>query len=114
MRELILGARAPARVFASRSGQPVGGDRRRIDEAHRAAVRLALLLRELEQVERPFDVDVMRGDRRELGARREQRGEVKHALDLELGEHPIEQADVGDRSGELARHQRRERRVERG
>ena len=61
----------------------------------------------------PFDVDVMRGDRRELGARREQRGEMKHAVHLELREHPIEQVRVGDRTGELAAHERRQRRVER-
>ena len=58
---------------------------------HRPAVRFALLLRELEQVERALDVDVMRGDRRELGARREQRGEMEHAVHLELREHAIEQ-----------------------
>ena len=74
------------------------------------AVRFALPLRELQEVERAFDVDVMRGDRRELGARREQRREVKHPVDLELGQHAVEQARVGDRSGELAGDERRERR----
>ena len=39
-------------------------------------MRFALLLRELEQVERPVDVDLVRGQRRELGARREQRRQV--------------------------------------
>ena len=66
-------------------------------------MRLALPLRELEQVERALDVDVMRGHRRELGPRRQQRREMEHAIDLELGEHAIEQVGVGDRAGELAR-----------
>ena len=55
----------------------------------------------------------MRRRRRELGSRREQGGQVKHLLDLELGEDPFEQVDVGDRAGELARDERRERRIER-
>ncbi len=76
-------------------------------------MRLALLLRELEQVERAFDVDVMRRNRRELGARGEERGEVEHAVDLELGEDPLEQAGVGDRAGELAPGQRGEAPLER-
>ena len=52
----------PARAFVCEIGQPVGGDRRRIQEHHRPAVRLALLLRELEQVERALDVDLVGGD----------------------------------------------------
>ena len=76
-------------------------------------MRLALLLRELEQVQRALDVHVMRGHRRELGPRREQRREMKDAVDLELGEHPIEERAVSDRSDELAADQRRELGVER-
>src|SRR5262249_41161038 len=82
------------------------------DEADRSAVRLALALRELEQVQRPFDVDMMRGDRRELRARRQQGREVEDAVDLELREDAIEHRGVGDRSSELARDGRRERRLE--
>ena len=93
--------------------QAVGRNRRGIDEHDRAAVRLALFLRELEEVERPFDVHVVRGDRRELGARREQRGQVKHAVHLELRQDAVEQVRVGDRSGELPPHVRRDLRVER-
>ena len=52
----------------------------------------AFVLRELEQVERALDVDLVRRHRRELGARRQQRGEVKDQLDLELREHALEQA----------------------
>jgi hypothetical protein len=54
----------------------------------------------------------MRRDRRELRARREQRREVEHPVHLELGDHPVQQAVVGNRSCEFARHVRRERRIE--
>ena len=91
MRPLVflhLARRAP---WSSTSGKPVRGNRRGIDEDDRPAVRLRFVLRELEQVQRAFDVDLVRRHRRELGARRQQRGEVKHQLDLELGEDPLEQ-----------------------
>ena len=65
-------------------------------------MRLAFVLRELEQLQRAFDVDVMRGDRRELGARRQQRGEVEDEIDFELRQDALEQVGVGDRAGELA------------
>ena len=39
---------------------------------------------------------------------------MEHEVDLELGEHAIEERRVGDRSGELALDERRERAVERG
>jgi hypothetical protein len=71
------------------------------------------VLRKLQQVQRPLDVDLVRGDRREFGSRRQQRRQVEDAVDLELGEHPLEQADIGNRSGELAGDARRQRRVER-
>ena len=48
-------------------------------------------LRELQQGQRAVDVDVMRGDRRELGARGEQRREVEDQIDFELGQHALEQ-----------------------
>ena len=75
-------------------GQAVGRDRRRVDEHDRPAVRLALLLRELQQVQRALDVDLMRRHRRELGPRGEQRREVEDAVDLELGEDAFEQARI--------------------
>ena len=43
-------------------------------------MRLALLLREFEQVQRPLDIDVMRGDRREFRPRGEKRRKVEHAV----------------------------------
>ncbi len=65
-------------------------------------MRLGLALRELEQVQRALDVDLVRRDRRELGARREERREVKHELDLELREDSLEDAAIENRSGDLA------------
>ena len=54
-------------------------------------MRLGFVLRELEQVQRALDVDLVRRDRRELGARREQRREMEDQIDLELGHHALEQ-----------------------
>ena len=76
-------------------------------------MRLALPLRELEEVQSAFDVDVMRGDRCEFGSRRQKRGEMEDAIDLELREDPLEQARVGDRARERARRQRRQLRIQR-
>ena len=70
-------------------------------------MRLAFALRELEQRQRALDVDLVRGDRRELGPGGQQRGEVEDEIDLELREHALEQVGVGDRAGELAAHERR-------
>ena len=122
--QLVAAVHRPRRVplvFADASDlrlrrqirQAVGGNRRGIEEEHRAAVRLAFALRELEQRQRALDVDLVRGDRRELGARRQQRREVEDQIDLELGEHALEQGAVGDRAGELALDQAVQRRVER-
>ena len=60
-------------------------------------MRLRFALRELEQVQRAFDVDLMRRDRRELRSRGQERREMKDELDLELGEHALEHAAVEDR-----------------
>ena len=68
-------------------------------------MRFGLALRELEQVERAFDVDLMRRHRRELGARRQQRRQVIDRVDFELRQDAIEKPRVGDRAGELALHQ---------
>ena len=65
-------------------------------------MRLGLALRELEQVQRALDVDLVRRHRRELGARREERRQVKHELDLKLGQYSFEDAAIEDRSGDLA------------
>ena len=66
------------------------------------AVRLRFVLGELEQVERAVDVDLVRGDRRELRPRRQQRREMKDQLDLELREDPLEGASIENRAGDLA------------
>ena len=80
----------------------------------RPAVRLRLVLRELQQVQRALDVDLVRRERRELRARGEQRREVEDQLDLELGEHALEQRPIENRPGDLAIDHRRDRRVEPG
>ena len=53
------------------------------------------------------------GHRRELGTGRQQRGQVKNQVDLELRENALEQVLVENRAGELAVHQPRDVRVER-
>ena len=73
------------------------------------AVRFGFVLRELEQVERALDVDLVRRQRGELRAGGEQRREVEHQLDLILGEHPLEQRPIEDRAGDLAIDQRGDR-----
>jgi IgA peptidase M64/peptidase M64-like protein len=75
-------------------------------------VRFCFVLRELEQVERPLDVDLVSGDRGEFGARGEQRGEMKDQLDLKLGEHPLQESAVEDGTGDLSIDLRRNRLVE--
>ena len=112
MREVILADPSGARLGLE-IGQAVGSNRRGINEGDRPPVRLALALRELEQVQRSFDVDMVGRDRRELRARRQERREMENAIDFELGEDAIEERDVGNRAGELAAHKRRQRRVER-
>jgi hypothetical protein len=66
-------------------------------------VRLALVLRELEEVERPLHVHLMRRHRGELAARGKESREVEDEVDLELGEDPLEDGPVEDRADELAR-----------
>ena len=73
-------------------------DRARIEKRDDPAVAAALRLRELEQAERPVHVDLMGRDRRELAARREQRGKVIDAVDLELGQNAVEKVPVVDRT----------------
>ena len=65
-------------------------------------MRLAFALRELQQVQRALNVHFVRGKRREFRARRQQRREVDHEIDLELGKDAIEQRGFEDRSRELA------------
>jgi len=77
-------------------------------------VRFGFALRELEQIERAFDVDLVRRDGRELRARREERREVKHQLHLELSEDSLEDALVENRPGDLAIDLRRDGRLEPG
>ncbi len=81
------GARAWSRGRAGRRRQSTRD--RRTTTGRPCDSRFAL--RELEQVERALDVDLVRGDRRELGARREQRRQVEDGVDLELGQDALEQ-----------------------
>jgi hypothetical protein len=85
-----------------------------LHEHDRPPVRLSLALRELQQVQRALDVDLVRGHRRELGPGREQRREMKDELDLELGEDALEHAAIENRAGDLAVDLRRDRGLEGG
>ena len=71
------------------------------------------MLRKFQEIQRAFHVDVMRGDRGELRPGRQQGCKMKDAIDLELGQDAIQQARVGNRSGEDATDQRHERWIER-
>ena len=103
VRELVFLhlAGAPPRLQVR---QAVGRDRARVDEHHRPAVRLALALRELQQVQGALDVHVVGGGGRELGPRGQQGREVEDEIHLELREDPLEQRGVEDRTGHLALH----------
>ena len=72
-------------------------------------MRLGLVRGKLEQVERAFDVHVMRRHRRELRAGGQQRREMKNQVDFELRQDPLEQVGVQNRAGELALHEARDR-----
>jgi hypothetical protein len=65
-------------------------------------VRLRFVLGELEQIQRAFDVDGVRGHRCELSTRGQERGKMKHQFDTELCEHSLEQSAIEDRPGNLA------------
>ncbi len=77
-------------------------------------MRFRFALRELEQVQRALDVDLVRRHRRELGAGREQRREMEDELDLELREDALEHAAVENRPGDLAIDLQRDGRIEPG
>ena len=77
-------------------------------------VRLGFALRELEKIQRPLDVDLVRGDGCELGARRQQGRKMKDELDLELGKDALEDALVENGPGDLAIDFRRDRWFEAG
>src|SRR5207249_4113116 len=83
------------------AGQPICGNRRRVEKRHRPAVRLALFLGEFQQVDGAFDVDLVGRRRREFAARREQGGEVEDEVDFIFGEHAVEQLGVEDRANVL-------------
>ena len=101
MQVLVLAdAAGPLLGFEIR--QPVRRYRRGIEKDDGSAVRLRLVLRELEQPERALDVDLMRGDRRELGARREQRGQVEDQIHLEFGHQTFQDGVVEDRPDHFA------------
>ena len=60
----------------------------------RLAVPARLLGGQPQQVQRALDVDLVRGLGRELGPRRQERGQVEDRVDLELAREPLEQALV--------------------
>jgi hypothetical protein len=76
-------------------------------------VGLGFVLGELEQHERALHVDVMRTDRRELGACRQKGCEMEHEIHLELGQNPFEQPRIQNRSDELPVHEGPQIRIER-
>ena len=110
---VVVFAHAARTRFRLEIRNAVCGDRRGVHEHDRAAVGFALLLRELQQIQRAFDVHVVRGDRRELRTRRQQRRQVKHAVDFEFRENPFQQARIGNRTGEFPRDERNQRGIER-
>src|SRR5262249_20325898 len=112
MRKLILKDSA-GRVFLLQRRQAIRGNRRRVQERHRTSVRLAFVVRELQQIERALDVDLVRGDRRKLRACGQQRGEVKNQVNFGLGEDALERGLVENRSGDFALNLSLERRLER-
>jgi hypothetical protein len=59
------------------------------------------------------DVDLVRARGRELRARGQQRGQVKHQVHFELGQDALEQTGIEDRPQELALDEARQRGVER-
>src|SRR5688500_4632589 len=73
-----------------------------VNEHDATAVRLGFARRKLQQIERAFDIHVVRGHRRELGSGRQQCGKMKNQVDLELRQDALEQVHVEDRAGELA------------
>ena len=85
-------------------GHPVGRDRARIEERHGTAVATSLRHGELEQIEGAGDVDVVGGDRRELGAGRKQRRQMVNAIDGVLGQDRVQQVAVEDRPRKGTRH----------
>jgi hypothetical protein len=66
------------------------------------------VLGELEQVQSALDVHLMGGERRELGAGGEERGEVEDQFHLVLGEHALEQRTIENRPGDFAIDERRD------
>ena len=71
------------------------------------------MVRELQEVQRAVDVHLVGAHRRELRARRQQRGQMEDQIDFELREDALEKPAVDDRSGEFPAHQPRQRRLER-
>ena len=102
----------PAVCFVAESDSPYAAMDEGYRNVDRPSVRLALALRELQHVDRPFDVDLVRRDGRELAAGREERREVEDEVDLELGEDALEDVAVEDGARELARDEAGERRLE--
>jgi hypothetical protein len=77
MHELVL-AHPPGRAFDVERGQAERGDRGRIEKCDGPPCDFAFSLRELQEIQRAFDVDLVRGARHQLGSCREQRRQVEH------------------------------------
>jgi hypothetical protein len=87
----------PARaLLLERSGKAVDGDGAREDEPHVPPEARRLVLRHAKHVERPLDVDLVRELGIALAARREERGEVEHHVDLVVRRELVEQVPVHD------------------
>ena len=70
------------------------------------------MLRELEQIQRALDVDLVSRHRREFGSGGQQRGQVEDQLDPEFRQHPFEETAIQDRARDLVVDLVRDRRVE--
>jgi hypothetical protein len=70
------------------------------------------VLRELEQIQRPFDVHLVSGNGCEFGPRGEQCRQVEDELDLEFRENALQQPFIENRAGEITPDESRKLGVE--
>ncbi len=95
----LLLAHAAHRVLLLERGQPVHGYGAREENAHGPAEARRLVLRHAQDVERSFDVHLVRQLGIALAASRQQRGEVKDHVDLVVGRELVEQVAIHDVAG---------------
>ena len=69
-------------------------------------MRVGLALGELEHSLGSLEIDTIGGGRREFAAGGQEGSEVEDLVDLVLGEDPVEQPRVKDRTGHVLAHQR--------